>query len=132
MAPFQWKKKFLRGSAPLHVVNVVMKEVVTQHYDVSRIKKPCWLVFRHTETGDYCCVGLVQKGQKTLSNTVQKEERSLIRSYSDWNEIMVRYASDEPLSKTERACAEKILDSKEGDKEWQQLRKYWKCLKELN
>lgn len=130
MAPFQWKKKFLRGSAPLHVVNVVMKEVVTPNYDVSRLKKPCWLVFRHTETGDYCCVGQIEKGQTTLSNEAQ--ERTLVRSYSDWNEIMVRYASDEPLSKTERACAEKILDSEEGDKEWQQLRKYWKCLKELN
>ena len=131
MSTYTWRKNFLRNNdLPLRVVDVFMKEVVHNDYDIQRLNKPCWLVFRHTETNDFCCIGKVDIEHQKLSDVLNFENtKSMIRSYRDWNEIMVKYASGEEVSNLEKKCAEKILASDDGDCEWRQLKKYWKSLK---
>ena len=132
MSVYSWKKTFLRNNTlPLTVVDVFMKEMVHSDYNIEQIKKPCWLVFRHTETSDFCCIGKVDIEHQTLADVLNFEtKKSIIRSYRDWNEITVKYAMNEEISNLEKQCAERILASTDGDKEWCQLRKYWKSLKQ--
>lgn len=132
MSIYTWKKDFLRNqNLPLKLVDVFMKEIVHSDYSIDHLKKPCWLVFRHTETNDFCCIGKVDIEHQTLSDVLHFEsKKSIIRSYRDWNEIMVKYARNEDISTLEKQCVEKILASDDGDQEWCQLRKYWKSLKQ--
>ena len=108
-----------------------MKEIVHSDYNIETIKKPCWLVFKHTDTNDFCCIGKVDIEHQKLSDVMNFENnKSVIRSYKDWNEIMIKYIEGDNVSNLERRCAESILQSNEGDAEWCQLRKYWKSLKQ--
>lgn len=132
MSIYTWKKTFLQNkSLRLEVVDVFMKEIVHSDYSIDHLKKPCWLVFRHTETNDFCCIGKVDIEHQKLSDVLYFEStKSIIRSYRDWNEIMVKYAQNEDISTLEKQCVKKILASSDGDQEWCQLRKYWKSLKQ--
>ena len=107
-----------------------MKEIVHSDYNINNIKKPCWLVFKHTETNDFCCIGKIDIEHQKLSDVMNFENsKSVIRSYRDWNEIMIKYIENDNVSNLEKQCAEQILATEEGDAEWRQLRKYWKSLK---
>lgn len=132
MTSYTWSKNFLRSNeVPLTIVEVMMKEMVHNDYSLSGMKKPCWLVFKDKDTNDFCCIGKVDIEHQKLSDVMNFEgKKTVIRSYKDWNEIMVKYLTNEEVSDLERKCAEKILASNTGDKEWCQLRKYWKSLKQ--
>jgi hypothetical protein len=134
MSVFIWKKSYTKKENTL-IINVLLKEFVSVNYDISNIKKPCWLVFRHLETNDFCCVGHVESKFKTIADTIPKEAtRTLVRSYKDWDEIVNRYINGEELSTIEKKCANKILSSPvdKDDKEWRHLQKYWNNLKEIS
>mgnify|MGYP001383464628 CR=1 FL=1 len=69
-----------------------MKELVHGGFNIQSIKKPCWLVFKHTGTNDFCCIGKVDLEHQKLSDVINFENnKTVIRSYRDWNEIMTNY-----------------------------------------
>ena len=132
MTAYTWKKTFLRNNdLELKIEEVCMKELVHGGFNIQSIKKPCWLVFKHTGTNDFCCIGKVDLEHQKLSDVINFENnKTVIRSYRDWNEIMTNYIENVNCSALEKKCAEKILASTEGDPEWCQLRKYWNSLKQ--
>ncbi|MAD25916.1 MAG: hypothetical protein CMO44_17275 [Verrucomicrobiales bacterium] len=131
MSNFKWKKTFLKGHGTLKIIPVIMKEFVHLDYDITGLKTPCWLVFQHKETKDFCCIGEIKEGQKTLKDVVGKSQKTIIRSYIEWDEIVTKYLCKEELSPIEVLCAEEILETNEtGDLEWEHLKRYWKSMKE--
>ena len=134
MNSFKWTKvkPDKKYKYPLKIVNIMMKELLHPHYNLNNIKKPCFLVFRHIETDNYCHVGEV-KSNDTILNDVVKccQEKSIVRTFSDWNTIILKYIHKEQLSNIEQKCAKHILQmeiQENDDIEWKQLKKYWNSL----
>ena len=133
MSVFKWKKAYTRKKNT-NIINVLMKECLTVNYDISAIK-PCWLVFRHLETNDYCSVGQVKEGMLVVGDLLPKETKTLVRTYKEWDEIVARYLDGDDLSKIEIECAKEILKTEADateDKEWCHLKRYWNNLKEIS
>ena len=134
MSVFKWKKAYTRKKNT-SIINVLMKECLTVNYDISSIR-PCWLVFRHLETNDYCSVGQVKEGMVVVGDLLPKETKTLVRTYKEWDESVARYLDGDDLSKIEIACAKEILKTEAGateeDKEWCHLKRYWNNLKEIS
>lgn len=111
-----------------------MKECLTVQYNIRSFPGRS-LVFRHIETNDYCSVGEVKVGMQVVGDLLPKETKTLVRTYKEWDEIVVRYLAGDELSNIESECAKAILskraDETEG-KEWYHLQKYWNNLKEIS
>ena len=99
MNSFKWTKvkPDKKYKYPLKIVNIVMKELLHPHYNLNEIKKPCLLVFRHIETSDYCYIGEVQKSDIILNDVLKCcQEKSIVRTFSDWNTMVLKYIQKEP------------------------------------
>lgn len=134
MSVFKWKRSYVRKQNTV-LIDILIKECLTVEYDITSLEKPCWLVFRHIETKSYCCLGHVPEGAVSVGDLLPKETKTLVRSYQEWDEIIVRYIDGEELSYIEQECAKKILNNpleKGDDLEWYHLRKYWNNLKEIS
>ena len=98
MTSYTWKKSFLRNNElPLKVVEVIMKEIVHSDYNIQTIKKPCWLVFKHTDTNDFCCIGKVDIEHQKLSDVMNLMQTSanyyIPTAHSFWPSVGSNYSS---------------------------------------
>ena len=134
MSTFEWTKAEPNDKYkyPLKIVNVLMKELLHPHYNIEDLKKPCWLVFRHNQTREYCYIGAVHENDVILNDILKfYQEKNIVRTYNDWNNIILKYIEKEPLSNIETKCAKHILEmeiNEDDDLGWKQLKKYWNSL----